>query len=422
MTADGPAEDTSNQLSEEGETMETSAESASEGQTVKLRRLHDVTRKMMAVDTKEDLFLKVTEVATDLLGFEYNTIRRYDTDQEQLAPVAASKPLRTNDGNRQRYDRGETIQWRAIDRQEIQVFQRVSDIDDDTERSGDGSMLIIPLRDFGVLTLGSPESRSIDEGDVELARVFGANIETAIDRVERLETLRQREAELTQRAQQITVLNRGLRHNIRNELNVLMGWLDKVDRDVSREHAEHIQRSLRAARDIGSLAKQARNIQNMLADDHEITEHDLVAVTRSQLDSARAEHVAVSFDTEFPTSAPVLAIDCIREAVWEGIENAVVHNDSEQPQVSLCIERLEDDEQRWQLTIADNGPGIPRQERKVLEREQEDQLEHGSGLGLWYLKWLVDQSGGTLQFTESGFNTGTAVQILLSVPSTADTE
>jgi signal transduction histidine kinase len=421
MTVDGPVDDTSNQTSEKSDILAESPDDVPDKTKLKLRQLHDVTREMMAADSKEGLFHAVTEAATELLDFDYNTIRRYESETEQLAPVAVSEPLRSNSGNRRRYDRGETIQWEAIDEQEIQVFQRVSEIDDNANRSGDGSMLIIPLNDFGVLTLGSPETRSITESDIELARVFGANIETAIDRVERLETLRQRESELTQRAQQVTVLNRGLRHNIRNELNVLMGWLDKIDRAIQGKHREDIERSLQAARDIGSLAEQARNIQKMLSEDHDTVEHELVAVTRSQVARARAEFPDVSFDAEFPASAPVLAIDCIREAVWEGVENAVVHNDSDQPRVSLYIDSHES-ETTWQLTIADNGPGIPRQEQKVLSREEENQLEHGSGLGLWYLKWLVDQSHGTLQFGESPFDSGTALQIRLpAAPTKPDT-
>lgn len=417
MTSEGPLVNTSSQSSEAAESAETTADTSVRAEleetTAELRRLHDVTREMMEADTAPDLFRTVTEVATELLGFEYNTVRRYDTEREQLVPVAVSPPLRTERGDRRVYERGETVQWRAIDDGEIQVFQTVEDIQDGAERSGDGSMLVVPLAGFGVLTMGTQDAQAIDGSDVELARVFGANIETAINRVERLQTLQDRESELTQRAQQITVLNRGLRHNIRNELNLLMGWLTELDRAFSGQERTYVTRSLRAAREIDSLAKKARNIQETLADDCDVVEQDLVAVTVSQLERARAEYPTVSFETEFPDSAPVLAIDRGREAVWELLDNAVVHNDSSQSRIALRIEQVGN---RQQLTIADNGPGLPRQERQVIAQESEHKLKHGSGLGLWYVKWLVEQSGGTLSFTESEFETGTAVQLRFQLP------
>jgi signal transduction histidine kinase len=385
--------------------------------TEKLRQLHSVMREMMAAETNQDLFRTVTQAATELLDFEYNTIRRYDTENELLVPVAVSAPLRTDDGTRASYERGETVQWHAIDDQEILVFQNVGNIDDDTERSGDGSMLIVPIAEFGVLTMGTPESNSIAESDVELARVFGANIETAVDRVERIETLNESERELTQRAQQISVLNRGLRHNIRNELNLLMGWLSHLEGELTDENEDLVEQSLEAAKKIDSLAKQARNIQEMLADDHGPTENDLASIARAQIEHAQADYPVVSVETTIPESAPVRASDRIREALWQGIENAIVHNDSDNPRVAVHVEHLDDDTYTWQLTIADNGPGVPRQEQRVLSTAHEDKLQHGSGLGLWYMKWIVDRSDGELSFEDSEFETGTALKMRFRSPS-----
>jgi signal transduction histidine kinase len=382
--------------------------------TVKLRRLHSATRQMMQADSKHTLFQTVTEAATELLGFEFNTVRRHDEETAQLIPVAVSPTLRDESGDRQIYERGETVQWEALDKGEILVFQEITDIDDKAKRSGEGSMIVVPLDEFGVLTMGSPEPRTIGEDDRQLARVFGANIETAINRVERLKTLSERERRLTERAQQIAVMNRGLRHNVRNELNLLMGWLTELERTVTDENTMYIQRSLQAARKIDSLAKQTRNIQEALSEDHEIRQLDIVKISTKQLTRVRKEYPAVSIESELPESAPALAVGRIREGIWEALENAIIHNNSEQPCVRISIDKRES---KQHLTIADNGPGIPRQERQVLSDEIEHKLQHGSGLGLWYLKWLVDRSDASLTFGESEFKTGTALQLQFRVPN-----
>lgn len=222
--------------------------------------------------------------------------------------------------------------------------------------------------------------------------------------------------ERKQRAQQITVMNRVLRHNIRNELNLLMGWLTELEREVTGENAEYARQSLQAAREIDDMAKKARDIQQTLADDREIREIDLVEATEAQLERAREEFPDATIETEFPAEAPIIAIQQIREAIWEVIENAIVHSE-DGSSVHVRIDVIESrEETRQQLTVADHGPGIPPHERKVLYEETEKKLEHGSGLGLWYLKWLLDRSDATLHFEESEFEAGTAVQMRFRVP------
>ncbi|MDZ7731370.1 MAG: ATP-binding protein [Natrialbaceae archaeon] len=63
------------------------------------------------------------------------------------------------------------------------------------------------------------------------------------------------------------------------------------------------------------------------------------------------------------------------------------------------------------MTIVDNGPGIPDHELAVLDEGEETPLQHGSGLGLWLVYWLVDKSNGSLEF-ETGED-GTSVTCLL---------
>lgn len=52
------------------------------------------------------------------------------------------------------------------------------------------------------------------------------------------------------------------------------------------------------------------------------------------------------------------------------------------------------------------------------EQGEENVLTHGSGVGHWATQWIVDRSGGELQFSD-GHLDGAEVSILLPV---ADTE
>jgi signal transduction histidine kinase len=65
-----------------------------------------------------------------------------------------------------------------------------------------------------------------------------------------------------------------------------------------------------------------------------------------------------------------------------------------------------------EITVADDGPGIPDIELDVLAENQETPLKHGSGLGLWLIDWLVDHLDGELTF-ESREPRGTIVTVRL---------
>jgi nitrogen fixation/metabolism regulation signal transduction histidine kinase len=79
-------------------------------------------------------------------------------------------------------------------------------------------------------------------------------------------------------------------------------------------------------------------------------------------------------------------------------ENAVEHNDD--PSVSVSVETVTDDRQWIRIAVADDGTGIPKHERTVLTEGEETDLEHGSGLGLWLVNWVVERSGGRLTFAD----------------------
>lgn len=372
---------------------------------------------MMRAETEEALFRAVTEAASELLGFEYNTVRRHDSESKQLVPVAVSSALREVAGDRRPYDRGDTVHWRAIENEEILVFQNVAEIDDEADRTGNGSMMVIPLRGFGVLTLGSPEPQTIREDDVQLAAVFRANVETAIDRVDHIQALNDQQEQLNRQKQQIMVLNRVLRHNIRNELTKLAGFQTELERYTTDDVNSYVEQSFQCIQQIDSLAETARSIQEVLSGNQHRSPIDLVDAAKRQVQRARDAFDAATITTEFPTAAVAVTCEQISDGIWEAIENAVVHNDTGVPKVHVSIHQVQMAAGSYQqLTVSDNGPGLPRQEREVISAENEHKLEHGSGLGLWYLKWLVDRSGGSLRFVESTFETGTGIQMRFPVP------
>jgi signal transduction histidine kinase len=71
------------------------------------------------------------------------------------------------------------------------------------------------------------------------------------------------------------------------------------------------------------------------------------------------------------------------------------------------------------IVIADNGPGIPREQRTtIFEPFVSTRPERGSGLGLWITQAIAHKHGGHVRFHSSSLpgRTGTAFSIFLPIP------
>ena len=203
--------------------------------------------------------------------------------------------------------------------------------------------------------------------------------------------------ELKTSEQRLSVVNRILRHNLRNELTVILGEVDRLADQPDNDEA--LERLGTAATRLSRLSEKARHIRSStVGADAPTVAVDLAAVAESVLAQHRERSPAARLSLESPEAAFVSAPD--REAVEtildNLLENAIEHHDRAQPSVAVTVEPGDP----VVLRVADDGPGIPPAEREPLTQREESQLEHASGLGLWLVRWLVEAAGGTLAFAD----------------------
>ncbi len=229
-------------------------------------------------------------------------------------------------------------------------------------------------------------------------------------------SIAERERKLRDRQQRLEVLYRVIRHNIRNEMSVILNYADiaasMTDDDQVEMAAETISDT---GRKLTSLSEKARQIQNALDAAEETTRVDAAEVARETVADHREAFPQVTFRSSIPESCPAEAITALELAVENVVENAAKHDDSSEPTVDVAVGGTDD---RVFITVADNGPGIPEQERNVLSEGRETSLEHGSGLGLWLVYWVVDRSGGRLRFDDN-HPRGAVVTLVLDRPTEA---
>ena len=212
--------------------------------------------------------------------------------------------------------------------------------------------------------------------------------------------------ESVQRTYHIDVLDRMLRHNLRNDLNIVSGYAEDIAAQGDRSVAEPAARLQRTVSKLLESVDKGRKASNILFDTKRPRSVDLTeAIPRwaSALQQAHLDaEIAVRAAT---TDAPLVAVTPgLRQAVAELVENSIEHSDRDTPHVDL---ELVADSETIEIHVRDDGPGIPRHERTVVTGDVlSSPLEHSSGIGLWLAKLLVDRAGGMLSFPDDQSNGG----------------
>lgn len=251
------------------------------------------------------------------------------------------------------------------------------------------------------------------------------------------------------REQEVQVLHRVLRHNLRNDLNVIHGnaarieetleplssLLDRFEREShdvedgsepsippneihselistvspSLDYATLMQRKSEELIALTEKAQRAETILRSTQDEHHpIDVHSLIDHPLRDLE---LEYPDATLSVDIEEDLQVLVNGPLGVAVRELAENAVIHSEAEKPTLRLtACERGG----RACIEIHDEGPGIPAEERRVIAEGEESSMLHSSGLGLWLSNWLVNRSGGTLSFEENGDGTIARIELPLA--------
>lgn len=217
------------------------------------------------------------------------------------------------------------------------------------------------------------------------------------------------------REERLAVLTRVLRHNFRNELNVVTGFSERARNAVDDpDVAANLDRVVDTAGRLLHLGETARKVERLLAERPAPEPLRLSRVVSSALESLPARlRESADVEVDVAPGITVCGVDRLSDAIAELLDNAIRHGDSDRPNVRISATELPSES--WvSVVVVDDGPGIPPAERAVLVGE-ETPLEHTSGLGLWYVRWVVTAGGGRLDITK-GTDGGSRIELNLRTP------
>jgi signal transduction histidine kinase len=234
------------------------------------------------------------------------------------------------------------------------------------------------------------------------------------------ETQRHRRAkQLTEQNQQLELLNKLIRHDIRNDANLIVEFSrrlsgDSIDEDGPTERDDRYVEGIEDAGErIFDHTESARELMEVIS---QLSEELHAVELEPTLERAVAEATTVDPDatirlaTDVPTGA-VRGNEMLGALFYNLLTNAIQHNDSETPHVVVAVDCRADD---VAITVADNGPGIPPDRvDAVFEEGVTFGDTAGTGFGLYLVRALVDQYDGHVSVTDADQLGGVAITVTL---------
>lgn len=224
-----------------------------------------------------------------------------------------------------------------------------------------------------------------------------------------------RQKDLANRDRLISVLNRVLRHNLRNDLNVVQGNAHMLIERLSGEEARLASTIESTVTELQSLAEKSRGLEKLTRSVPVERPIDIVPIVDGAVTDVQNEYPSVDVSFSAPDEAVSFAAPQLAVAVSELLTNAAQHAGSE-PTVDVEVLRVAD---QTTVQISDNGPGLPPDERRILTGASETALDHGSGIGLTLVFWIITNLNGEIAVTTT--SSGTTVEVHLEQAASIST-
>ncbi|SEN43213.1 PAS domain S-box-containing protein [Halorientalis persicus] len=206
------------------------------------------------------------------------------------------------------------------------------------------------------------------------------------------------ERRLEEQRDNLDVLNQVLRHDIRNDLQLVTAYAellaDECEEPTEEEYIETVMENADHAVELTKSARQMADV--MLSAKEDLQQVGLREVLKSEIAEVQSSYseAVVTNEGTIP-SVGVQANDMLASVFRNLLKNAIQHNDKEVPRVNV---RATEQQAAAVVRVVDNGPGIPDAQKADIFGKGEKGLDsEGTGIGLYLVKTLVESYGGDVR-------------------------
>ena len=207
---------------------------------------------------------------------------------------------------------------------------------------------------------------------------------------------------------------RRIAHEIKNPLTPIQLSAERIrrkygdsitkDREVFDQCTDTI---IRQVSDIGRMVDEFSAFARMPKPMMEL--HDIRDIVREAVFLFQVSRPEITFELDLPDKPAVMLSDrrLLTQAVTNLVKNAseaidtAMEAEPERADKGHVVAKVRAKGDRMQITVIDNGCGLPKENRQRLVEPYMTTRAKGTGLGLAIVQRITEQHGGTLQLADA---------------------
>ena len=222
----------------------------------------------------------------------------------------------------------------------------------------------------------------------------------------------------TERRQQqhAAMMQRVMRHNMRNDLNKVRGWAQVL---ATEENAEtkttHLNRIETIVDEWETMVEQVKQLRQLT--DSAMGDQSVVA-TQSVVDNLKAwsheTELDVTIESTVAEPADVRVSETVEDAITRLVSIAAGRSAAEDSTTEVTMTKTTDD---WvEITVFVTESALTAAETAVLATGEETELLHAQGVAVWLIRTMIGESGGGITAKTADGTTNVQFKIPIRQP------
>jgi PAS domain S-box-containing protein len=402
-------------------------ELASQAVERKLRQLNETAQRLLSAGDSSEVAAIGIESAVEVLDLEMTGIWWYDEAADALVPAGLTDDAAAVLDEQPTFEGGDSLAWEVFHRGEMSSYGDLHEVDGGfNDDSPIRSELIVPLGDSGVLISGLTEPRAFSETDRGLIEILAATVETALNRAEREQVLRDTRERLEQSNQELEQFAYAASHDLQEPLRTVSSYLTLLERrnldvldedaiefiDFAVDGADRMREMIQALLAYSRVDTQGQAFEETeMGDVFETVTHNL---------GATIDETGATVDLPESPGRVVGDTNQLVQLFQNLVENGIKYSDGE-PGVDISVTRIDDNTLEYAVT--DDGIGMNPDKLddifEVFQRLHTREEFEGTGIGLSVCRKIVDRHDGGIR-VESSPGDGSTFYVTLPVAGESD--
>jgi len=200
------------------------------------------------------------------------------------------------------------------------------------------------------------------------------------------------EAIRTQQETEIDLYGSLLRHDLRNDLGLILSYVEAVQM-LMQSPEEEVLSFLDSA--IASIERMA-DLLRSFGRPQDVREVDIVEFIREIADEAQEAEKGLQINVSYEEDASAVALTAgsLLALVFMNLFRNAAQHAGEKPQIEI---RVSEKEEQLNIIVSDDGPGVPEELQDRLFARGTSSKGEAGGLGLYLCRQILERTGGSIE-------------------------